>query len=60
MTIREYIKYTIRFENTGNDTAFVVIVDTLDANLDISTFKPLNGLYTYATKQDNGNVPTFT
>ena len=58
---KEYIKYTIRFENTGNDTAFqVVIVDTLDANLDISTFKPLNGLYTYATKITNGNVLTFT
>jgi hypothetical protein len=31
----EWIDYTIRFQNTGNDTAFtVVITDTLPANLD--------------------------
>lgn len=34
------IIYTIRFQNTGNDTAFYVeIVDTLDENLDVSTFE---------------------
>ncbi|HRH70924.1 MAG TPA: hypothetical protein PLB89_15585 [Flavobacteriales bacterium] len=33
-----YIDYTIRFQNTGTDTAFnVVITDTLPANLDPST-----------------------
>ena len=32
--------YTIRFQNTGNDTAYqVVLRDTLDAGLDLSTFK---------------------
>ena len=31
--------YTVRFQNTGNDTAFnVVIRDTLDQNLDVGTF----------------------
>jgi hypothetical protein len=31
--------YTIRFQNTGNDTAFrVIIIDTLHANLDINSF----------------------
>ncbi len=31
--------YTIRFQNTGNDTAFTVVLrDTLDAALDISSF----------------------
>jgi len=35
--------YTIRFQNTGNDVAYdVVILDTLDANLDISTFRVLS------------------
>ena len=35
----EPIRYTIRFQNTGNDTAFnVIILDTLDANLDPTTF----------------------
>jgi uncharacterized repeat protein (TIGR01451 family) len=31
----EYLQYTIRFQNTGNDTAFHIVVrDTLDAKLD--------------------------
>ncbi len=34
--------YTIRFQNTGNDVAYdVVIRDTLDVNLDLSTFRLL-------------------
>jgi uncharacterized repeat protein (TIGR01451 family) len=34
--------YTIRFQNTGNDTAFLVtIVDTLNANLDLNSFEVL-------------------
>jgi uncharacterized repeat protein (TIGR01451 family) len=33
------LRYTIRFQNTGNDTAFrVTILDTLDADLDLNTF----------------------
>lgn len=36
----EYIDYVIRFQNTGTDTAFtVVIVDTLAMELDQSTFQ---------------------
>lgn len=35
--------YTIRFQNTGNDTAFVVnLVDTLDSNLDLTSFSYLS------------------
>ena len=34
------LEYLIRFQNTGNDTAFVVEVrDTLDLNIDINTFE---------------------
>lgn len=34
------LTYTIRFQNTGNDTAFTVVVrDTLPLDLDVSTFK---------------------
>ena len=34
--------YTVRFQNTGNDTAFTVVIrDTLDPNLDVSTFNIL-------------------
>jgi uncharacterized repeat protein (TIGR01451 family) len=33
------LAYTIRFQNTGNDTAFTVVLrDTLDPTLDLSTF----------------------
>ncbi len=36
------LQYQIRFENTGNDTAYhVVIQDTLNSNLDFSTFEVL-------------------
>jgi uncharacterized repeat protein (TIGR01451 family) len=36
----KYLDYTIRFQNTGNDTAFnIIIKDTLDKNLDISSFE---------------------
>ena len=36
----EWIDYTIRFQNTGTDTAFtVVITDTLSAWLDMATFE---------------------
>ncbi|MBL0044609.1 MAG: T9SS type A sorting domain-containing protein [Flavobacteriales bacterium] len=35
-----WIDYTIRFQNTGTDTAFtVVITDTLEADLDMSIFE---------------------
>lgn len=35
--------YTIRFQNTGTDTAFTVrLEDYLDANLDLSTFKVIS------------------
>ena len=31
--------YTIRFQNTGTDTAYTIIIrDTLDVNLDVNTF----------------------
>ena len=34
------LEYTIRFQNTGNDTAFTVIIrDTLDAQLDWNSFE---------------------
>jgi len=33
------IKYSIRFQNTGTDTAYTVrVIDTLDTNVDISSF----------------------
>ncbi|MES2430628.1 MAG: hypothetical protein V4556_06790 [Bacteroidota bacterium] len=40
VTDGEYINYTIRFQNTGNDTAFnIVIADTLDSQLQKESFE---------------------
>jgi uncharacterized repeat protein (TIGR01451 family) len=39
----EYLEYTIYFQNTGNDTAFtVLLIDTLSSYLDLSTFEMLS------------------
>lgn len=55
------LEYLIRFQNTGNDTAFVVeLKDTLDANLDISTFKLIATSHPYTSVEINSNgVLTF-
>lgn len=52
----ELLKYTIRFQNTGTDTAFTVILsDTLSNNLDISTFREGVGSHDYdLTLHGNG------
>lgn len=55
----EELTYTVRFQNTGTDTAFNIIIrDTLDNNLDWSTFRPLDASHTVQTEinQDNGAV----
>jgi sugar lactone lactonase YvrE len=47
---RDPLEYTIRFQNTGNDTAFTVVIrDTLDKNLDWSTFEPLAASHAHQT-----------
>lgn len=39
---KDTLIYTVRFQNTGNDTAFTVVIrDTLDQNLDVNTFNVL-------------------
>jgi uncharacterized repeat protein (TIGR01451 family) len=50
------IAYTIRFQNTGTDTAFfVVITDTLPATLDPATFRAGPASHTHSlTMQGNG------
>lgn len=45
------ISYLVRFQNTGNDTAFTVIVrDTLDEDLDINTFEILSASHVVNTE----------
>ncbi|MFT4532972.1 MAG: putative repeat protein (TIGR01451 family) [Saprospiraceae bacterium] len=46
----EDIEYTIRFQNNGNDTAFLVkIVDPLDPNIDPSTIRVMNSSHDVET-----------
>ncbi|MBL7794706.1 MAG: VCBS repeat-containing protein [Saprospiraceae bacterium] len=51
--------YTIRFQNTGTDTAFTVrVLDTLSTALDWSTFRPIGASHAHAITLDglNGTV----
>jgi uncharacterized protein YjdB len=51
-TLREEeLTYQIRFQNTGNDTAYSVrIVDVLDSNLDMRSLRILNSSHDVATE----------
>jgi uncharacterized repeat protein (TIGR01451 family) len=54
------LKYTIRFQNTGNDTAFTVIVrDTLDANLNPYTFRNFTSSHSMTPVFVSNNVIEF-
>ena len=54
------INYTIHFQNTGNDTAYkVVVVDTIAATLDINTIIPEVGSHTYTFERIDSNVVRF-
>lgn len=45
----DYLNYTIHFQNVGNDTAFtVLVIDTLDNNLDISTLEITGSTHAYS------------
>ncbi|MEZ4884986.1 MAG: FG-GAP-like repeat-containing protein [Chitinophagales bacterium] len=49
--IEDTIYYTIRFQNTGNDTAFNIRVeDVLDKRLDWTTFHPITASHDYRTE----------
>jgi uncharacterized repeat protein (TIGR01451 family) len=53
----EFLNYMIRFQNTGNDTAFnVVIKDTLSQLLDVQSFHMIGSSHAYSLKILNGNV----
>lgn len=51
------IDYTIRFQNTGNDTAFLVILrDTLDSKFDFGQIEVLGGSHPYSFSQINDSI----
>lgn len=55
------LKYRVRFQNTGNDTAFtVVILDTLEPKLDITTLEMIAGSHNYVTEVLEGNIVRWT
>jgi uncharacterized repeat protein (TIGR01451 family) len=57
------LTYTIRFQNTGNDTAFNIrIADSLDSDLDLSTVVPgaSSHPYTFQIASPNNLVFQFT
>ncbi len=55
------LTYTIRFQNTGNDTAFlIVITDTLSAKLDIASIETISASHNYTLRLENGNILVWT
>jgi len=55
------LDYTIRFQNTGTDTAFTVIIrDTLSANLDITTLYLTGASHPYTFQIIGSNVLEWT
>jgi uncharacterized repeat protein (TIGR01451 family) len=51
-----YINYIIRFQNTGNDTAFTVrLMDTLENKLDWSSFEMIGSSHKYSLTIKDGN-----
>ncbi|WP_020567356.1 DUF7619 domain-containing protein [Neolewinella persica] len=56
----ETLTYTVRFQNTGNDTAFTVrIEDQLPGDLDLETFKPLAASHPYTASLTEDGLATF-
>ncbi|NBV90595.1 MAG: T9SS C-terminal target domain-containing protein [Flavobacteriia bacterium] len=61
ITSGQQIDYCIRFQNTGNDTAFtVVILDTIDQNMNIGTFQNLCTSHESTFEILNGRVARWT
>lgn len=56
----ETLRYTIRFQNTGNDTAFTVrIQDQIDESLNLETFKPLAASHPYSVSVRDDRTVVF-
>ena len=55
------LDYTIRFQNTGNDTAFTVVVrDTLPLDVDTRTFEMSAASHPYTYALTGNGILTFT
>lgn len=57
--VNDYLEYLIRFQNTGNDTAYaVMILDTISDQMDMSTFSVISTSHLLETHLF-GNVVEF-
>lgn len=57
----EHIDYTIRFQNTGTDTAFTVVVrDVIDTDLDLNSFRVLGSSHSFVPSFGQGREVVFT
>lgn len=55
------LEYTIRFQNTGTDTAFLVVIrDTLSEHFDFSRIEPRGSSHPFTFSQINNNILQFT
>lgn len=55
------IEYRVRFQNTGNDTAFLVVIrDTLSDVFDLQTLRPGSASHPYTYALTLGGVAVFT
>jgi uncharacterized repeat protein (TIGR01451 family) len=53
----KYLDYTIRFQNTGTDTAFTVVIrDSLNSNLDFSTLETIAASHHYSIAVTQNNI----
>ncbi|MDF1696924.1 MAG: Ig-like domain-containing protein [Saprospiraceae bacterium] len=53
----EDLEYTIRFQNNGNDTAFLVkIIDPLDPNIDPNSIRVIHSSHAVETCIENDNI----
>ncbi|MDO8971407.1 MAG: hypothetical protein Q7U74_12010, partial [Saprospiraceae bacterium] len=58
--LEQPIEYLIRFQNTGTDTAFTVVIrDTLDAGFDLNSIRPLGSSHPYTFSLLGENVARF-
>lgn len=56
----KYLTYTIRFQNTGTDTAFnIKVTDVLDTNLDWNSFEMISASHNYNLSIKNNNNITW-
>lgn len=58
--IRNELLYTIRFQNTGNDTAYdIEIIDTLDTQFDINSLKIIQASHDFETYVEKDYIIHF-